>query len=356
MLYGIFGSKEFFANSQKYLERKIALECDGNVVALPSRLQGLVFLNIPSYMAGTNFWGTEREKRGFSAPSYDDKLVEVVGITGMTQVTTAKVFGIQKQRIAQCRYAKITVHGPDTLPMQVDGEAWLQEPGIIVVSHKNKARMIFKDKTFSQSLESWKLKNPGTGTCPINLPRPVGLLDYLTEEEIDIYLNTARTTRALMELVRQEGASGNADVSRDLVPLLASTSATLDRVFPGEESVSETADLQHLDDFKREMGALMEETLYALDKKKVSSAQAEKMEECVHLLKAYVDAISARDTSATGVFRRASDSSVGRGQHHSSPPAHRERSACMIPDPALTTANVAKRIGKGLCRVLRTMG
>ena len=56
------GGKEFFANSQRYLERRIQLECDGELVKLPQRLQGVVFLNIPSYMAGTNFWGTEREK------------------------------------------------------------------------------------------------------------------------------------------------------------------------------------------------------------------------------------------------------------------------------------------------------
>ena len=94
---------------------------------------------------------THTHTQGFSAPSYDDKLVEVVGITGITQVTTARMLGFQKhsQRIAQCRYAKITMRGPDPLPMQVDGEAWLQEPGIIVVSHKNKARMIFKDKVRS---------------------------------------------------------------------------------------------------------------------------------------------------------------------------------------------------------------
>lgn len=63
VLYGILGGREFFSNSQKYLERKITLECDGHVVSLPNRLQGLVFLNIASYMAGTNFWGTDREKR-----------------------------------------------------------------------------------------------------------------------------------------------------------------------------------------------------------------------------------------------------------------------------------------------------
>lgn len=39
--------------------------------------------------------------------------------------------------------------------------------------------------------------------------------------------------------IRQEGASGNVDVSRDLVPLVASTSTVLDRVFPSEEHVSE---------------------------------------------------------------------------------------------------------------------
>ncbi len=62
MLYGLLGGKEFLSNSQRYLERRLKLECDGEPVELPQRLQGLVFLNIPSYMAGTNFWGTEREK------------------------------------------------------------------------------------------------------------------------------------------------------------------------------------------------------------------------------------------------------------------------------------------------------
>ena len=95
-------------------------------------------------MAGTNFWGTEREKEGFNAPSMDDKLVEVVGVTGFTHLATTKVLGIQNQRLAQCRYAKVVVHSE--MPMQVDGEAKMQEPGIITVTHKNKARVIIRDK------------------------------------------------------------------------------------------------------------------------------------------------------------------------------------------------------------------
>ncbi len=70
MLYGYLGGKEFLTNSQRYLERRIKLECDGEVVDLPQRLQGLVFLNIPSYMAGTNFWGTEREKDVSHTPKF----------------------------------------------------------------------------------------------------------------------------------------------------------------------------------------------------------------------------------------------------------------------------------------------
>lgn len=95
-------------------------------------------------MAGTNFWGTEKEKEGFSAPSMDDKLIEVAGVTGFTHLATTKVLGIQNQRLAQCRYAKVTVLSE--MPMQVDGEARMQQPGTITITHKNKARVIAKDK------------------------------------------------------------------------------------------------------------------------------------------------------------------------------------------------------------------
>ena len=36
--------------------------------------------------------------------------------------------------------------GKDKIPVQADGEAWLQDPGVITISHKNKARMVIRDK------------------------------------------------------------------------------------------------------------------------------------------------------------------------------------------------------------------
>lgn len=106
-------------------------------------------------MAGTNFWGTEREKDGFSAPSIDDKLLEVVGVTGFTHLATTKVLGIQNQRLAQCRSAKVTLHSE--MMLQVDGEAWAQEPGTIIINHKNRAKLIVKDKVISLMMVMWLL-------------------------------------------------------------------------------------------------------------------------------------------------------------------------------------------------------
>ena len=51
----------------------------------------------------------------------------------------------------QCRSLRILVDGPEKVPVQVDGEAWMQDPGVISVTHKNKARMIVRDKVSPQN-------------------------------------------------------------------------------------------------------------------------------------------------------------------------------------------------------------
>lgn len=56
MWYGVLGSKQWLQKTYKNLEQRVQLECDGQRIPLPS-LQGIVILNIPSFMGGTNFWG-----------------------------------------------------------------------------------------------------------------------------------------------------------------------------------------------------------------------------------------------------------------------------------------------------------
>eukprot|EP00057_Strongylocentrotus_purpuratus_P013152 XP_011667626.1 PREDICTED: diacylglycerol kinase eta [Strongylocentrotus purpuratus] len=60
MWYGMLGTKELVHRTYRNLEQKVQLECDGQRIPLPS-LQGIVVLNIPSYMGGANFWGTNKE-------------------------------------------------------------------------------------------------------------------------------------------------------------------------------------------------------------------------------------------------------------------------------------------------------
>lgn len=63
---------------RRHLGQRVQLECDGQRIPLPE-LQGIVVLNIPSFMGGTNFWGGTRADDIFLAPSFDDRILEVKG-------------------------------------------------------------------------------------------------------------------------------------------------------------------------------------------------------------------------------------------------------------------------------------
>ena len=68
-------SDAFFCRTFKNLEKRVVLECDGEAIPLPS-LQGIVVLNISSFMGGTNFWGNNKDDE-FLPPSFDDGILEV---------------------------------------------------------------------------------------------------------------------------------------------------------------------------------------------------------------------------------------------------------------------------------------
>ncbi|XP_065056573.1 diacylglycerol kinase eta-like isoform X2 [Rhopilema esculentum] len=152
--YGVLGGKEMVNSTYKNLDKNVHIECDGHAINLPS-LQGIVILNIPSYMGGANFWGTKKDVNGFYPPSFDDRMLEVVAVLRASQMGMSKVFGgMQHCRIAQCHTVKITITD-EAVPVQVDGEAWFQEPGIIHIVHKNRVAMLIRDREFEETLRSW---------------------------------------------------------------------------------------------------------------------------------------------------------------------------------------------------------
>uniref|UniRef100_A0A8D2LYJ9 Diacylglycerol kinase n=1 Tax=Varanus komodoensis TaxID=61221 RepID=A0A8D2LYJ9_VARKO len=204
MWYGVLGTKELLQRTYKNLEQRVQLECDGVPISLPS-LQGIAVLNIPSYAGGINFWGGTKEDNNFGAPSFDDKKLEVVAVFGSIQMAVSRVINLQHHRIAQCRMVKITIRGDEGVPVQVDGEAWIQPPGMIKIQHKNRAQMLTRDRAFESTLKSWEDKQKGEGYRAAPRPRLSSQqsMEYLTEEEYGQMQQLAQATEALTSRCRQ---------------------------------------------------------------------------------------------------------------------------------------------------------
>ncbi|KAH3712803.1 diacylglycerol kinase theta-like isoform X2 [Dreissena polymorpha] len=127
----------------KELHRCIKLEVDGKLVELPP-CEGIIILNILSWGSGANPWGPEKEDQ-FQKPTHYDGNLEVVGITGvvhMAQIHSGLRTGI---RVAQGGHLRITLL--TDLPVQVDGEPWIQPAGqVVVLRSALKATMLKKSK------------------------------------------------------------------------------------------------------------------------------------------------------------------------------------------------------------------
>ncbi|XP_058402476.1 diacylglycerol kinase theta isoform X2 [Diceros bicornis minor] len=125
------------------LHKEIRLQVEQQEVELPS-IEGLIFINIPSWGSGADLWGSESDSR-FEKPRMDDGLLEVVGVTGvmhMGQVQGGLRSGI---RIAQGSYFRVTLL--KATPVQVDGEPWVQGPGHMIISATGlKVHMLRKAK------------------------------------------------------------------------------------------------------------------------------------------------------------------------------------------------------------------
>ncbi|KAJ4920522.1 hypothetical protein JOQ06_004190 [Pogonophryne albipinna] len=174
MWYGVLGTKELLHRTYKNLEQRVLLECDGRPIPLPS-LQGIAT---------------------FTAPSFDDKILEVVAVFGSIQMAVSRVINLQHHRIAQCRTVRITILGEEGVPVQVDGEAWVQRPGFIRILHKNRSQTLTRDRAFESTLKSWENKQ----RCEYPPPQPPlsSQLEILSEEEASLVSDFGQAAGALI--------------------------------------------------------------------------------------------------------------------------------------------------------------
>jgi len=149
--YAHFGLKSMFFGIEQ-LETLIDLEVDNQPIKLPVGLGGIIILNIPTYAGGADLWGTEdseNSKKEYNPLAVDDKLVEVVAITGSFHMGTIQFNLSQAIRIGQGKRVTMRLH--QQLPVQVDGEPWVESPSEIQVEFWNQAKLLYKvpDEAFS---------------------------------------------------------------------------------------------------------------------------------------------------------------------------------------------------------------
>jgi diacylglycerol kinase (ATP) len=145
--YTWYGIKEIFGNTEP-VSSFLELSVNGQVVPLPPGIKTLQILNIHSSADGVDFFGVNQrsnvnELQHFAFPSLNDGVLEVVGTDNVMHLMRIRMKMSHSRRIAQGNDIKIKIKRP--LPAQLDGEAWIQMPSTIHITHSRKIPMVKGD-------------------------------------------------------------------------------------------------------------------------------------------------------------------------------------------------------------------
>ncbi|CAN8069485.1 unnamed protein product [Agarophyton chilense] len=123
---------------------------DDQPIQIPASLQALIFLNIPSYGAGSQPWGTigsqsKKDDIDKSRPLtdmfVDDQRFEVIGLKSLKHFGRIRLLGAHGVRIGQGSKMSLTLKSEST-PFQVDGEPWEQFGGNVTLGAGNKVGVL----------------------------------------------------------------------------------------------------------------------------------------------------------------------------------------------------------------------
>lgn len=141
LMYAREGAKDMMDRSCSDLPWHVSLEVDGKNIEIPEDAEGVIVMNIPSYMGGVDLWQNDNDHDDdFSLQSIHDKILEVVCISGTWHLGKLQVGLSRAHRLAQGKVIRLFLHS--SFPVQVDGEPWIQPPGCLEISHRGQMFML----------------------------------------------------------------------------------------------------------------------------------------------------------------------------------------------------------------------
>lgn len=102
LIYAREGAKHMMDRSCSDLPWHVSLEVDGKNIEIPEDAEGVIILNIASYMGGVDLWQNDNNHDDdFSSQSMHDKMLEVVCISGTWHLGKLQVGLSRAHRLAQ---------------------------------------------------------------------------------------------------------------------------------------------------------------------------------------------------------------------------------------------------------------
>lgn len=169
--YFEFGTSETFSATCKNLHESVEVSSEGCSLEINKGpgLEGIAMLNIPTIYGGANLWGEnvskkqrqkllksvkkKKDQNPFPQSKIElqaaitdigDKLFEVAGVENSLHAGMVSGKVRSGNRLAQT--AALELKTTKRVPMQIDGEPWVQNPCTITIKHKNQVPMLVGPK------------------------------------------------------------------------------------------------------------------------------------------------------------------------------------------------------------------